>query len=96
MEGLLSLLLFAGLFFVMMRMGCGAHMKHGHGKNKANQTDPVCGLKIDTSEGYGKMYKGNLYRFCSLDCLGKFEVNPEQYVINNIPNQKHHHQGGAL
>ena len=30
MEGLLSLLLFAGLFYLMMRFGCGAHMVHGH------------------------------------------------------------------
>ncbi|MFA5372277.1 MAG: heavy metal-binding domain-containing protein [Sideroxydans sp.] len=32
MEGLFSLLLFAGLFFLMMRFGCGSHMAHGgHG-----------------------------------------------------------------
>lgn len=31
MEGLFSLLLFAALFYVMMRFGCGAHMVHGHG-----------------------------------------------------------------
>ncbi len=32
MEGLLSLLLFAALFFLMMRFGCGSHIAHGgHG-----------------------------------------------------------------
>lgn len=31
MEGLGTLLLFAGLFYFMMRFGCGAHMVHGHG-----------------------------------------------------------------
>lgn len=31
MEGLLTLLLFAGLFYVVMRFGCGAHAVHGHG-----------------------------------------------------------------
>lgn len=31
MGGLLTLLLFAGLFYFMMRFGCGAHMVHGHG-----------------------------------------------------------------
>ena len=32
MDSLLYFLLFAGLFFVMMRFGCGAHvMGHGHG-----------------------------------------------------------------
>jgi len=29
MEGLLWLLVIAGLFYVMMRFGCGAHMIHG-------------------------------------------------------------------
>ncbi len=38
MEGLFSLLLFAGLFFLMMRFGCGSHIAHGgcghhHGKH---------------------------------------------------------------
>ena len=31
MEGLLTLLLFAGLFYLIMRFGCGAHAVHGHG-----------------------------------------------------------------
>jgi YHS domain-containing protein len=31
MEGLFTLLLFAGFFYFMMRFGCGAHMVHGHG-----------------------------------------------------------------
>jgi YHS domain-containing protein len=31
MEGLFSLLLFAGLLYFMMRFGCGAHAVHGHG-----------------------------------------------------------------
>ena len=31
MEGLGSLLLFAALFYFIMRFGCGAHMVHGHG-----------------------------------------------------------------
>ena len=30
MDGFLSFLLFAVLFYVMMRFGCGAHMVHGH------------------------------------------------------------------
>lgn len=31
MSGLVTLLLFAGLFYFMMRFGCGAHAVHGHG-----------------------------------------------------------------
>lgn len=98
MEGLLSLLIFAGLFFVMMRFGCGAHMMHGHGKQKENkekQIDPVCSMEVDVDQGYGKMHDGNLYRFCSRDCLDKFETDPEQYVKNKNHGGDHH-AGGAL
>lgn len=92
MEGLLSLLLFALFFYFMMRLGCGAHMIHGshgghrgHGshsdnKNEINHIDPVCKMEIDPKQGYGKMYEGNLYRFCSKDCLEKFDNDPEQYL----------------
>lgn len=101
MEGLLSFLLFAGVFFVMMRFGCGAHMMHGHhgGHNENMQngnvkkhTDPVCGIEVDVESGYGKMHEGDLYRFCSRDCLDKFEVSPGQY----LKKLAHHHEGGSL
>jgi YHS domain-containing protein len=85
MEGLLSLLLFAGFFFLMMRFGCGAHMAHGghghHGAGDApDHTDPVCGMKVPTTAGYGKMHDGSLYRFCSRSCLDKFEADPDHYL----------------
>lgn len=85
MDGLLSFLLFAGIFYFMMRFGCGAHMIHGHhGKNDqkgtSNHIDPVCGMEVDVEKGYGKMYEGNLYRFCSRDCLDKFEAEPGKYL----------------
>lgn len=39
MDSLLSLLLFAGLFFVMMRFGCGSHVMHGgHGHQHGEPT----------------------------------------------------------
>ena len=95
MEGLISLLLFAAIFFVMMRFGCGAHMAghgkhggHGHDTEDAHRNaldqnshfDPVCGMEVPMEQGYGKMHKGQLYRFCSRTCLDKFEANPEEYV----------------
>lgn len=48
MEGLLSLLLFAGLFFLMMRFGCGSHISHGgcghgHGKHTEHGDQGVTG-----------------------------------------------------
>ena len=104
MEGLLSMLIFAGLFFVMMRFGCGAHMMHGHhrshdhgrkNKNHQKHIDPVCGMEVDVEQGYGKMHEGSLYRFCSRDCLDKFEADPGQYTKNQ-DHGGHHHEGGAL
>lgn len=79
----ISFLIFAGLFYVMMRYGCGAHMIHGHhGKHKKSKTDtdPVCGMNIDIDKGYGKMHKSTLYRFCSRKCLDLFEDSPEKYT----------------
>ena len=95
MDGLLSLLLFAAFFYLMMRFGCGAHMvhgKHGNDSSKLNDNstvakhiDPVCGMQVDTEQGYGKMHEGQLYRFCSRSCLDKFETNPGQYLDPPVP-----------
>ena len=92
MEGLFSLLLFAALFYVMMRFGCGAHMVHGHGgrneqqghaehpsKAESRAVDPVCGMEVAPGTGYTKMVGAHAYHFCSRACLDKFETNPQQY-----------------
>ena len=87
MDGFLSFLLFAALFYVMMRFGCGAHMAHGHhGSDRSNSADdakhvdPVCGKHVDPNEGYGKMHAENLYRFCSRQCLDTFEADADRYT----------------
>ena len=88
MEGLLTLLLFAGLFYFMMRFGCGAHAVHGHGsggrhgsdQQVAGTVDPVCGMEVAPGQGYTKTYAGREYRLCSRTCLDKFEANPEHYA----------------
>ncbi|MEZ5398795.1 MAG: YHS domain-containing protein [Bryobacteraceae bacterium] len=85
MEGLVSLLLFAGLFYFMMRFGCGAHMVHGHGHHgghgsAAPAKDPVCGMSVEPNQGYAKMHKGQEYRFCSRKCLDQFEAEPGRYT----------------
>jgi len=101
MDGLLTLLLLAVFFFVIMRFGCGAHMMNGgHGKDKNQNNikkhiDPVCGMEVPVDKGYGKMHEGNLYRFCSRECLDKFELEPEQYLIKSEHHDKSHHEGGA-
>jgi len=86
MEGWLSLLLFAVLFFVMMRWGCGAHMVHGHGTRGSpgepgpGSADPVCGMAVKPGQGYAKAHAGREFRFCSRACLDKFDAEPERYL----------------
>jgi len=84
MDELLSLLIFAGLFFIMMRFGCGAHMFHKHSSNRSSTDyiDPVCKTKVAPDQGYGVMHKGELVRFCSRKCMDEFEQEPEKYLFN--------------
>ncbi len=103
MSGLVSFLIFGLLFFFMMRGGCGSHAGHGghtgHQGGDGDRTqdkaaggvDPVCGMRVEPDIGYAKSYRGVQYRFCSRDCLDKFDASPEQYL-----GQKHDvvgHQG---
>ena len=85
MDGAISFLLFAGVFYLMMRFGCGAHMAHGHHKHpKPDKTesniDPVCNKAVELDKGYGKVHEGTLYRFCSKSCLDEFDQAPEKYL----------------
>ena len=89
MSGLVSFLIFGALFFVMMRFGCGAHAGHGghhgdqykpEGDASTGGTDPVCGMPVAAGVGYAKMYQGVQYRFCSRDCLDKFDAAPAKYL----------------
>lgn len=90
MDGLLWLLIFGLFFFLMMRFGCGAHIMHGghgsdggHGVGSGPQgpgKDPVCGMDVAADKGYSKSWSGTTYRFCSRDCLDKFEAAPAKFV----------------
>ena len=87
MEGLLSLLVWAAIFYLLMRFCFGAHMIHGghgkhgnHGGGDVKHQDPVCGMQVEPDKGYGKMHDGELYRFCSRRCLDKFEADPDAYL----------------
>ena len=90
MDGVLGLLLFAVLFFVMMHFGCGAHVMHGgHGHRghrdeggpAGSGRDPVCGMDVAADRGYSMSRGGRLYRFCSRQCLDRFEAEPAKFAI---------------
>jgi YHS domain-containing protein len=88
MRGLLPLLLYAGLFYLMMRFGCGAHMVHGHGghehggngSRQGAAKDPVCGMDVQSGQGYTKNHEGRELHFCSRKCLDRFEAEPQRYL----------------
>ena len=96
-----SLLLWGGLFFVMMRYGCGAHMmgghRHGsHGDTAAggNGKDPVCGMNVSAqSAAAASVRGGKTYYFCSASCRDKFEQAPEKYA--GVAAQGEHQHGGG-
>lgn len=52
MEGLFSLLLFAGFFYFMMRFGCGAHIVNGHGGHD-HRNDGASGQAIESARKAG-------------------------------------------
>lgn len=88
MDGIVTLLIFAVFFYVMMRYGCGAHLIHGKQNNhspkqlkneKTDSVDPVCGKSVAATQGYAKMYEDVTHRFCSRACLDEFESDPSKY-----------------
>lgn len=96
MEGLLWLLIWGGVFYFMMRFGCGSHMVHGggHGGHGAGTggpeghsghgapgaKDPVCGMDVATGNGYSRVYEGREVKFCSRKCLDQFDASPAKYA----------------
>ena len=93
MEALLYFLLWGGLIFLMMRMGCGAHVagRHkGHGGAAGDERglrwvaperdrDPVCNKVVRTAAAKPSVYDGQVYYFCSRDCREVFEAAPDLY-----------------
>lgn len=91
MSTLLFFLILAGLFALMMRFGCGAHvMGHGGGHSGSHgddqpggngkAVDPVCGMDVDPATALSAQHAGKTYYFCSESCRGKFKAAPEKYA----------------
>jgi YHS domain-containing protein len=38
--------------------------------------DPVCGMEVKVTEALSLEYEGNVYHFCSQECLTHFQSNP--------------------
>lgn len=105
-KSLLSILIWGGLFFLMMRYGCGAHIMggHGHGHHgghgdsggtpEGQTKDPVCDMTIEPQNAAAaSLYGGRTYYFCSTSCRDKFEQAPEKYTGASASAQGGHHHG---
>ncbi len=102
-KSLLSFLLWGGLFFLMIRFGCGAHMMGGHGHHgghgkpgdtpEGQAKDPVCGMAVDRDKSTAaSVCRGKTYYFCSASCRDKFEKEPAKYAA--APARDEHQHGG--
>ena len=62
----------------------GAHGGHeGHAAQRgigATVRDPVCGMEVAANAGYSRVYGGRDYRFCSQQCLDRFNAEPVRYA----------------
>ena len=96
----LYFLVWAALFFFMMRYGCGAHVMgdvghgaHGDGFWSApdKSVDPVCGTTVATQGAKSAAYAGHVYYFCSAKCRDKFEAAPSSYAKPSSPHEGHRH-----
>lgn len=110
-KSLLWILLWGGLFVLMMRYGCGAHMmgRHGHGSHGGRQNpgsgaarenkDPVCGMTVDQKRAAAAaVHDGTTYYFCSVSCRDEFEKAPEKYAgvsTQSGEEQSGHQRGGC-
>ena len=99
------LLLWGGLFYFMMRHGCGAHMMgghggHGHGGHEEAPKgdavkDPVCGMTLEAKNAAAAAVRdGSTYYFCSNSCRDKFEQASAELV--DAPNARENQHGGHL
>jgi len=88
------LLLWGGLFLVMMRYGCGAHVTGGHGGGDpaagGKVRDPVCGMEVDPHTAVSVMHQGRTFYFCSAPRRQSFAQTPGDYKGASTPGGQHH------
>ena len=90
MDRIVSFLVFALFFYLMMRFGCGSHAVHGHQHHEGHDEtvpgarmsskDPVCGMDVEQGRGYSEVVAGHEYRFCSRKCLDRFDAEPQRFA----------------
>jgi YHS domain-containing protein len=99
MSTLLSILLWAVITFLMVRLGNTLRLPAPTGSSKgdgprlrwvppAKDVDPVCGKTVTTDKAKPSVYAGNVYYFCSRECREVFEAAPHFYVGSRDADQQ--------
>lgn len=59
----------------------GGHEGHAAQRGTgATVRDPVCGMEVTANAEYSRVYAGRDYRFCSQQCLDRFNSEPARYA----------------
>ena len=83
---LLTWVVIAVLFVLMLRYGWGFRMLKGGGQPAEDADDkvtkdPVCGMEVDPEHAAGQStYRGRTYHFCSAACRDQFEKEPLRFA----------------
>ena len=59
---------------------------HRHAPVPAEVLDPVCGMTISPADAVGHVeHKGQIYYFCSEQCLERFRATPDAFLSGDVP-----------
>jgi len=53
-------------------------------RNSDENKDPVCGMSVPADTLHKTLFKGDEFRFCSPNCLRKFQENPGQFFQEGL------------
>ncbi len=85
----IAILIFAGAFYSLMRLGCGARLVHGLAPPTASvansDADPVCGMTVGAETTLTLAHDGRTYRFCSATCRKRFRRHPQAFLVETTP-----------
>ena len=50
------------------------------GRARRTESDPVCGIGVNGNKSLTLDFEGNIYHFCSQECMTAFKAHPERFV----------------
>ena len=62
-------------------------MIHGAHQRKSKKSIYPCGMEVSQEKGFSTMYQEKEYRFCSRNCLIKFDDTPDVFLNSDGDSQ---------